>query len=223
MTFPGGDSGEKPRDEHGDGPSGGRSEGAYEAPPIEQAPQPGHDTPSGSTEVPPGYAAPPAYGAPPTPQGYAQPGYPPPGYQPPPSYPPPPPAGYPPPGYQDPAGYAPGYPPPPQYGTQPPQYGGPPPGYAPPYPGGYPAPDYSGGYGQPVPSGTNTMAIASLVASVIGVLCGIGSIVGIVLGSVALNQIKQTKQEGYGLAIAGIVVGVASLIINLVWTIFALR
>lgn len=223
MTFPGGDSGEKPDDEHGQGPSGGlpgaAPEGAYEAPPIEQAQQPVYDTPSSSTEVPPGYAAPPAYGPPTTPPGYSQPGYPPPGYQPPPSYPPPSPGGYPPPGYQDPAGYPPGYPPPPP----PPQYGGPPPGYGQPYQGGYPAPNYSGGYGPPAASGTNTMAIASLVASVVGVLCGIGSIVGIVLGAVALNQIKQTQQEGYGLAVAGIVVGIASLIINLVWTIFALR
>ena len=65
------------------------------------------------------------------------------------------------------------------------------------------------------------MAIASLVASLIGVLCGIGSIVGIVLGVIALNQIKQTRQAGYGLAVAGIVVGAASLVISLIWTIYA--
>ncbi len=51
------------------------------------------------------------------------------------------------------------------------------------------------------------MAIASLVASAIGVLCGIGSIVGIVLGILALNQIKQTREGGQGLAIAGIALG----------------
>ncbi|EUA50227.1 hypothetical protein I553_9517 [Mycobacterium xenopi 4042] len=75
----------------------------------------------------------------------------------------------------------------------------------------------------PPQPGTNTLAIASLVASFIGLLCGIGSIVGIVLGAVALNQIKQTRQEGYGLAVAGIVVGVATLLVNLIITIYALR
>ncbi len=77
----------------------------------------------------------------------------------------------------------------------------PPPGYGPPgYPGGYyPGPDY-GGYppqppllgGQP---GTNGLAIASLIASFTGLLCGIGSVVAIVLGAIALDQIKRTRQD----------------------------
>lgn len=66
------------------------------------------------------------------------------------------------------------------------------------------------------------MAIGSLVASIVGVCCGIGSIVGIILGIVAMNQIKKTGENGHGLAIAGIVVGVLSLLINVVWTIGAL-
>ena len=66
------------------------------------------------------------------------------------------------------------------------------------------------------------MAIGSLVASVVGVCCGIGSIVGIVLGIVAMNQIKQSGEKGHGLAIAGIVVGVLSLLLNVAWTIGAL-
>ncbi len=85
---------------------------------------------------------------------------------------------------------------------------------------GYPGADF--GYGPPVPAGTNTMAIASLVASVVGVCCGIGSIVGIVLGFLALNQIKQTRQAGHGLAVAGIAVGAVTLVLNLVVGISAL-
>lgn len=112
----------------------------------------------------------------------------------------------------------PGSPPPPGY----PQYQAPG-GYPPvaPY-GGYPppAPGYYPGYPQ-APAGTNSLAIFSLVASVIGLLCGVGSIIGIVLGAIALRQIKRTGQQGYGLAVAGIVVGVASLIISLVWITFA--
>jgi hypothetical protein len=67
------------------------------------------------------------------------------------------------------------------------------------------------------------LAIASLIASFIGLLCGVGSIVGIVLGAVALNQIKRTRQQGYGLAVGGIVVGVATLLVSLIVTIYALR
>ena len=65
------------------------------------------------------------------------------------------------------------------------------------------------------------MAIASLVASLIGFIpfCffGIGSIIGIVLGVVALNQIKSTHEGGRGLAIAGIVVGAVSLLLSIFW------
>jgi Na+/melibiose symporter-like transporter len=65
------------------------------------------------------------------------------------------------------------------------------------------------------------MAIASLVSSIIGACCGLGSIIGIVLGIVALNQIKQTRQAGQGLAIAGIIVGAITMLISLAWTISA--
>jgi hypothetical protein len=64
------------------------------------------------------------------------------------------------------------------------------------------------------------MAIASLVCSVVGAfLCGIGSIVGIVLGVIALNQIKQTGQGGRGMALAGIIVGAVALVAGLIWVV----
>jgi Domain of unknown function (DUF4190) len=111
--------------------------------------------------------------------------YPPTTEYPPPSYPPPNPAGY------QPSGYG-SYPPPPQYIAPPASYG--------PY----------GGYYAPV--GTNGLAIASLVSSIFGLLCcQIVGIVAVVLGIVALNQMKQTNQDGNGLAIAGIVIGGLSI------------
>ncbi|OBF61060.1 hypothetical protein A5787_18050 [Mycobacterium sp. 852002-50816_SCH5313054-b] len=145
-------------------------------------------------------------------------------------YPPEPysPLGYPP-GY--PADYppAPGYgPPPPGYGPPPPGYG-PPPGYPPPPGYGAPAyPGYPGGYyGAPdyrASAGTNGLAIASLIASFTGFFCCvIGSVVAIVLGAVALNQIKQTRQEGYGLAVTGIVIGVATLVVFLIIAMFSIH
>ena len=197
MTASGGDSGEKPQNEGAQGPS----EGSYEAPPIEQSQgAPGYDAPLTPPNAP-------AY------TGYETPsGYPPPGYSPP---------GYPPPGYAPQPGYQ---PPAPPQGGYPPQYGGAYPPSAPPPPPQFGGQPYPGGYNYSGPqAGTNTLAISSLVASVVGLLCGIGSIVGIVLGVLALNQIKKTRQAGYGLAMAGIVVGVATLIISLIWTIYALR
>jgi Domain of unknown function (DUF4190) len=104
-----------------------------------------------------------------------------------------------------------------------------PPAYLPlpPPPGGYyPPPDYLGGWGpgQPAPRpGTNGLAIASLITAFTGFLCCIGSIVAIVLGTIALDQIKRTREGGYGLAVAGIVLGAAGLVVALIIWIFAMR
>lgn len=83
----------------------------------------------------------------------------------------------------------------------------PPPNYGP--PGDYGPP------GVPQTPGTNGLAIGSLVLSILGLFCGVGSIVGIVLGFVARNQIKRTGQGGNGLAMAGIIIGVASLVLSI--------
>jgi hypothetical protein len=146
---------------------------------------------------------------------YPPPTYPPPNY--PPGYPPDYPGGYPEP--FPPAGYGGAPYPPPQFGAPAGGYG------PPPYPGGYyPPPDYPGGYAQGASKpGTNGLAIASLASSLTGLLCCIGSIVGIVLGTLALDQLKRTRQEGYALAVAGIVIGIAGLLVNFIVALFALR
>lgn len=110
------------------------------------------------------------------------------------------------PGAYPPAEYAPVYP-----GGQPPY--GPPPGT----PGAYPAsgPYPPAPYGPapypyyppyPVSRGTNGLAIASLVLGVLWIYW-IGSILALVFGYVARRQIRQSGQDGGGLAIAGIVLG----------------
>ena len=65
----------------------------------------------------------------------------------------------------------------------------------------------------------NQMAVWSLVASCVGLLCGIGSIVGIVLGFMAKNQIKESggTQGGDGLATAGIVIGFLSIAFGILY------
>ena len=81
------------------------------------------------------------------------------------------------------------------------------------------------GYGhqEAMQPGMNGLAIASLISSFVGVFCCIGAIVAIVLGTIALGQIKRTRQDGYALAVAGIVIGIATLIVGLVVAIFAVR
>ncbi|MCK5811354.1 MAG: DUF4190 domain-containing protein [Clostridiales bacterium] len=65
--------------------------------------------------------------------------------------------------------------------------------------------------------GTNKKAIIGFVCSIIGVVlcCGFPvGIVGLVFSIMALNEIKQTGLEnGKGLAIAGIVLAILSLLI----------
>lgn len=95
------------------------------------------------------------------------------------------------------------------------------------YPGSFPPPEDRFNHLPPPPpqqfalppqiqrTGTNPMAVASLLLSVFGFfLCGVGTLVGPILGFVALNQIKNSGgyQTGRGLAIAGIVVGLAMLV-----------
>jgi hypothetical protein len=121
-----------------------------------------------------------------------------------------------------PGGYGPGagtYPP----GGFPPGGTVPPPGpypSAPPPPGGYPLP--APGYGPaPQASGfvpvnsTNGLAIASLVLGILW-LFWLGSLVGLILGLVALKQIKSRNQGGRGIAIAGVVLGILGLVLFVV-------
>jgi hypothetical protein len=132
----------------------------------------------------------------PGPDGFAPSGYPPP-----PQYP----GGYPAPPLGAPQGYTPGYPPP-----------GYPPGY-PPAPG-YPPYDP---YQQGKPLGTNGKAIAALVTAIAGVvLCGLPSIAGIILGIIAMRETKRTGQDGYGLALAGLIIGSLVVVLVVLYVVF---
>lgn len=154
------------------------------------------------------------------PYGSSQPG----GYQPPPSNYPPPPGNYP--------------PPPPSFGSPQPSFP-PPPGQPsfPPPPGqpGFPPP--------PGPPGnkTNIFAIVSLVLGVVGVVgffcCNfvtfflggifgaLPAVAGLVMGIVALNQIKKSQeqgvpQQGRGLAIGGIATSGVAVALGVGWLVF---
>jgi Domain of unknown function (DUF4190) len=97
---------------------------------------------------------------------------------------------------------------------QPDAYGQPPYGNAPKY-------REAGPYGQPGPyitrgrvrRKTNSLAIASLCCGLGQLLVGIvAGIPAIVLGFVAIYQIRKTGEGGRGMAIAGIVLGFVSII-----------
>ena len=117
------------------------------------------------------------------------------------------------PGSYPPAGQAPPgpYPPAPSFPGQAPG------GYQSP-PGGYQSPPVPEWWPQSPPQGfvpvtrTNGLAIASLVLGILW-LFWLGSLVGLVLGLVALKQIKGRNQGGRGIAIAGVVLSVLGLVV----------
>lgn len=87
--------------------------------------------------------------------------------------------------------------------------------YAPPYPPpSYPPyRDPYSSFGSAKPPGTNGMAIAALVTALAGpLLCGAPSIVAVVLGIVAMRDTRRTGQDGYGMALAGVIVSAIVLV-----------
>lgn len=89
-----------------------------------------------------------------------------------------------------------------------PDAGLPPPLYPPPaHPGYYPAPGYDP-YRPMRPPGTNGKAIAALVSSLLGLTCcGLTAIPGVILGMIAMRETKRTGQDGWGIALAGTIIG----------------
>ncbi|YCK40399.1 DUF4190 domain-containing protein [Actinomadura sp. ATCC 39365] len=126
------------------------------------------------------------------------------------------------------------------YNQQPPSYPQEPLGYGQqpqPPSGGYAQPGYGQqgygqqGYGQPgygqygapqQPRSTNGMAVASLILGIVGLItCGATSIVGVILGHIALNRIKRSGEEGQGMAMGGLVTSYIMVVLFvLFWILF---
>ena len=127
-------------------------------------------------------------------------------------------------GQQGPSGW-PGQGPPGQYG----QPGWPGPGYAggsgqqgwpgpagPQYPYGQPGAPW-----QSMPRRTNSLAIAALCCAIGQVIAGpFAGIPAVVLGSMSLKQIRQTGEDGQGMAMTGIVLGIVGTLLFVVLIIF---
>jgi hypothetical protein len=88
------------------------------------------------------------------------------------------------------------------------------------YPTGYPPlppPVYAQGYAgyggfdpyrQGKPPGTNGKAIAALVTALVGlVFCGLPSLAAVILGPMGMRECSRTGQDGYGIALAGTIIG----------------
>jgi hypothetical protein len=103
------------------------------------------------------------------------------------------------------------------------------PGYPPPYPAGYPgyatAPGYyAGGYDpyRPMkPLGTNGKAVTSLAVSAasLAMFCGIPSFIGVIFGIIAMRETRRTGQDGFGMALAGTIIGAIPTVF---WLLFLL-
>jgi hypothetical protein len=90
-----------------------------------------------------------------------------------------------------------------------------------PYGGQYGGGQY-GGY--PAAPKTNTMAIVSLISSILGFTAVpvLGSIVGVITGHMSLRQIRETGENGVGLAKAGLIIGYVVLALTVLAVIAAI-
>ena len=108
-------------------------------------------------------------------------------------------------------------PPPPAnpYAQTPPPSSAPPGPATPPYgqpvypPSPYSAPPYAQQppYGYSATPPQNSMALVSMILSLVGLLSWVTAPVGAILGHVALKQIRQSGESGEGMAKTGIIVG----------------
>ena len=97
---------------------------------------------------------------------------------------------------------------PPQYGQGAPQYGQGAGGYGPPQ-FGQAAP-----YGR-VGRGTNSLAIAALCCGIGQIIAGpLAGIPAVILGFMSLGQISRSGEDGRGMAITGLVLGIVGLMLT---------
>ena len=71
--------------------------------------------------------------------------------------------------------------------------------------------------------GNNSTALASLILGILGVtmiLPFIGSLIAVILGYSAKKQIRVSKQEGTGLATAGLILGWIGLVFTAIGILF---
>ncbi|MGH9096108.1 MAG: DUF4190 domain-containing protein [Acidimicrobiales bacterium] len=93
------------------------------------------------------------------------------------------------------------------------------PSYGPPPAGGYAYPATgTGDYGYTGVPKNNGLAIAAMVCSFFFWVWGLGAVLGILFGFIARSQIKKSNgtQRGEGMALAGIIIGFAGIVIGII-------
>jgi hypothetical protein len=75
-------------------------------------------------------------------------------------------------------------------------------------PGFGPSPSYA----YPPAAGTNPLAIVSLACSLLGLVILFPAVAGIICGHIARGQIRESGQNGAGLALAGLIIGYVWLV-----------
>jgi uncharacterized membrane protein len=78
-----------------------------------------------------------------------------------------------------------------------------------------PGPQYASGSVDTRP--WNTLSIVAFALSVVGI-----SIVAIVLGHISLSQVKNRNERGRGFAIAALIIGYVTLVLEILAIVFAL-
>jgi len=64
---------------------------------------------------------------------------------------------------------------------------------------------------------TNGLAIASLICSLAAFACGFGAIAGVICVHFGRGQIRRTGREGSGLALAGLIIGDAVIVLGIAY------
>jgi hypothetical protein len=69
------------------------------------------------------------------------------------------------------------------------------------------------------PRGTNALAIASLVCSIVWA-CGAASLAAVITGHLARGQVRRTGEQGGGMALAGLIIGYLGLAVVVGYLVF---
>jgi hypothetical protein len=98
----------------------------------------------------------------------------------------------------------------------------------PPAPPGMAPPPPAGGYAMPAPvrPKTSGLAVAALVVGLVGwMFCGVGSVVAIALGAIALGTIAKSEGAltGRGMAVAGLVLGIIGVVATAAFWVLVVR
>jgi hypothetical protein len=82
-------------------------------------------------------------------------------------------------------------------------------------------PQYQQPCQQPQSRGTNGMAIASFVLSLLW-MWGLGSLLAVIFAAVSRRQMRESGQNGSGFATAGLVIGIVGLVGAIIITILVI-